>query len=113
MRLVEHLVVEEPIQRWGFADKCSLYKCAKFCSSDAKDSDMADVQFYSDHPLFCSFPGFHHRLLAVLVPVLRITFSDDTQTMRFGTFRNLEIFMGCGARDARGCCSIMILLVRR
>ena len=41
----------------------------------------------------CGFSGFHCHLPTVLVPVLPITLSDDTHTMRFGMFGNLEIFM--------------------
>ena len=56
VRLAEHLVAEEPIQRWRSVDKCSLYMCTKFSFSDAKDSDYYDrclnfVQFYSEYPL--------------------------------------------------------------
>ena len=40
VRLAEHLVKEEPIERWRSADKCSLYTCAKFCCSHDKDTDM-------------------------------------------------------------------------
>ena len=42
VRLAEHLAAEEPIQRWSAADKCSLYMCAKFRCSDAKDLAMVD-----------------------------------------------------------------------
>ena len=42
VRLAEHLVAKEPIQRWASADKCSLYMRAKFFFSDAKYSVMAD-----------------------------------------------------------------------
>ena len=42
VQLAEHLVVEEPIQLYVSADKYSLYMCATFCCSDAKNSDMAD-----------------------------------------------------------------------
>ena len=43
--------------------------------------------------VLCGFPDFHCHLPTVLVPVLSITFSDDTHTMRFGMFWKLEIFM--------------------
>ena len=43
--------------------------------------------------VFCGFPGFHCHLPTVLASVLSIAFSDDTHMMRFGMFRNLEIFM--------------------
>ena len=41
--------------------------------------------------VLCGFPGFYCHLPTVLVPVLPITFSDFTHTMRFAMFRNLEI----------------------
>ena len=43
--------------------------------------------------VFCGFLGFHYHLPAVLVPVLPITLSDDTDTVLFGMFGNLEISM--------------------
>ena len=43
--------------------------------------------------VLCGFSGFHCHLPAVLVPVLPVIFSDDTHTMRFGMFWDLEIFI--------------------
>ena len=40
--LAEHLDKEDPIKRWGSAEKSSLYMRAKLCCSDAKVTYMAD-----------------------------------------------------------------------
>ena len=44
--------------------------------------------------VLCGYPGFHCHIPTSFVPVLPITFSDDTYTMRLGMLKNLEIFWG-------------------
>ena len=75
---------------WGFSKM--IFRTVPV-SNDFLCFSMSERVLWVLFEVVCGFSGFHCHLPTVLVPVLPITFSDDTHTMRFAMFGNIEIFM--------------------